>query len=271
MKYAIMSDIHGNLEALQAAVADAKEQGVTKYICLGDVVGYGPYPLKCIQFAQKTFDTILLGNHEAGTCGKLSITWFSDTAKNGVLYTRSKIGDEERKWMEGLPYTHMESLGNDRFFACAHGTPCQPVEDFDYILDGHAAAMALDEVNRGADCNLLFFGHTHSCEYFVSQKGKPKRIYEYYDRTVVEENAVVRLEDGLKYAVNVGSVGYPRITFFSSYVIYDTEKNEVHYRILPFDPLAYAKGLDENGIRRPSWLLWMIEKPEELQKAKKLK
>src|SRR5690606_37474990 len=96
VQYAILSDIHGNLEALEAVLASARAQGAEQIVCLGDVVGHGPQPVECLQLLLKANATIVAGNHDFAVADRIDISNFNVFAREATLWTREQLGDEER-------------------------------------------------------------------------------------------------------------------------------------------------------------------------------
>ena len=248
MKIAIISDIHSNPRALEKALADAKEQGCERTICLGDIVGYGYDPVACIDICREHNISCCLGNHDAGLIGKLGLDWFSDFAKNGVLRQKEVVDEEHRKYLEGLPYTMSEEFGSKKI-CFAHGTFASP-EQFDYIQGRLDAARDLWLNHNGYDC--LFIGHTHEALAFVTDeihKDMPKELSTYD-----APDLTIKMSNWINVIVNAGSVGYPRVQKYSVYVIYDTEQQTISYRSLQFDFNDYVAEMEKRDIPIPLWL-----------------
>lgn len=266
MRYAILSDIHGNAVALEKVLADAQKHKVDQILCLGDVVGYGPNPNKCLELVHQHCKFILLGNHEAGVCGRLGLDWYSETAKAGVLRDRGRVSSEDKEWMRNLPYARIVDDPNGKFM-CAHGSPAGNIEDFNYVLDGFEAGWAMASARKDG-CNLLFVGHTHEACRFespaivkedVDENGFPR----YYSETTVDKSQVFELNKDLRYVINVGSVGYPRVQHFTCYAIYDSEKHTVEHRVLDFDFMNYVTEMHAVGIPLPGWLKYHVKSIKE--------
>lgn len=257
MKFAIFSDIHSNPEAFFDVLRDAKEQGVTtkeQRILLGDIVGYGHAPLFALQLALDTCGIVLKGNHEAGLIGEIGLDWFSYTSKEALVRQRGVLNDAWRKWMGDLPYRYSKPLGH---FLAAHGS-YDAAEEFNYVDNPVDIAMEFARMRAGTDksCrfNVDFLGHTHS-RMAIAMDGKTGKIEVLHD-------AVITIQPDQYYIFNVGSVGYPRVDRFVSYVIYDTDASTVTYRKLPFDFKGYAERLEANGIPTPLWLEDELERME---------
>jgi len=200
MKLAILSDIHSNLAAITAVLADVDAQGVDKIICLGDIVGYGPQPRECVDLAMQRFDVSILGNHDQGAM--FDPEGFSRGAERAIFWTREQLeqtgGDAEaaaRRWryLAEMPRKHLE----DRLLF-VHGSPRNPLNEYVFPEDVHNARklekiFAL--VNRAC-----FLGHTHVPGIFT-EGGRflyPADIGDVY--TLGKDRVMI----------NVGSVGQPR-------------------------------------------------------------
>ena len=218
MRYAIISDIHANESALRHVLADAAELGVDQVVCLGDVVGYGPLPKETLELARESCAIVLAGNHDDAVSGRRGADDFIDLAGDAVKRHRDALGGGELDWLKNLPYAcKLEGA------IVAHGDFTNP-PDFNYVDDEASATANFKTI----DAQLMFVGHTHvPCIFLTGQSGAVYQL-EPQDFTV---------EDGKRYIVNPGSVGYPREqngTCLSSYVIYDSTERAVNFRFLPF-------------------------------------
>ena len=218
MKYAIISDVHANLTALRNVIADAKAQGADKFVCLGDVVGYGPQPAETLELARKTCFAAIAGNHDDAVSGRGDSSTFIDLAKEAVERHRAALSEEQIEWLRSLPYT----CALDNAIA-SHGDVFDPPK-FYYILDEQGA-----EANfKATDAQLVFVGHTHEPAIFLT--GRSGTVY----KTAPQDFTI---EDHKRYIVNPGTVGYPRDCdgkCFSSYVLYDSTERTVTFRYIPF-------------------------------------
>lgn len=218
MKYAIISDIHANVTALECVLADARSCGAEKIVCLGDVVGYGPLPAETVALVRRECSIVLAGNHDDAVSGRGDSSTFIDLAKEAVERHRAALSEEDAAWLGSLPY----SCTLDKAVA-AHGDVFDPPK-FYYILDENGAAANFAKT----DARLVFVGHTHEPAIFVT--GLSGTVY----KTDPQDFTV---EDHKRYIVNPGSVGYPRESdgrCFSSYVLYDSAEGTVTFRFLPF-------------------------------------
>ncbi|GIW97329.1 MAG: phosphoesterase [Pirellulaceae bacterium] len=228
MKRAILSDIHGNLVALQSVLDDARAQGCTQFVCLGDIVGYGPQPAECIDVV-RSMDACILGNHDLAAL--FDPEGFSSAAEQAIMWTRQQIETgaspeacyQRLKFLAYLPRTRREG---DTFFV--HGSIRNPVNEYVFPEDVYNPRKMekLFSMLRG----LCFQGHTHVPGVFT------------------EEGAFLRPADidfrfpytGGKAMVNVGSVGQPRDgDWRSCYVI--VENDVVTFRRVEYDVEATVR------------------------------
>lgn len=218
MKYAVISDVHANCEALKRVLADAEKCGAEELVCLGDVAGYGPMPAETLALLEEAGATIVAGNHDDAVSGRLDENAFVDLARDAVTRHREAFSRESLEKLAALPYTCRfgEAEG-------VHGDFTNP-QAFNYV-DSLEAARANFETSFA---HLMFVGHTHiPCIFHIDSKG---RVYESGPQDF-------ELERGKRYIVNPGSVGYPRESggkVASTYAIYDSEKKTVAFRSVPF-------------------------------------
>ena len=236
MRYAILSDVHANEAALRTVLTDAQDSGASCIFCLGDVLGYGPDPVAALELVHDRAHVCLLGNHDAAVCGMMAMDDFTPVAAVAVATHRSRLSAKAMDWLRTLPPV-CEGPG----FACAHGDFSDPAA-FNYILDAEDAMPSWQ--TRGEQ--LLFVGHTHQPGiYVLGSSGEPHRL----------EPMDFVLEDGKRYIVNVGSVGYPRSGACRSfYCIYDDSSRTVFFRSLPFDLEGYRRKMNGQGLDEAPWI-----------------
>lgn len=233
MRIAVISDIHSNFEAFKAVLSDMSDMGYDMSICLGDIVGYGPEPVKCIELVQKNEIMSLLGNHDAAVCGLLDVDYFNIYAREAVKWTIDKMDKKDFDFLSNLKN---EFVHENIVFV--HGALTAP---FDYILDANSLNVNADILkNDRKGINICFFGHTHVP--FLSRNGTFELIKEGRYRL---EN----IEKGY-FFINPGSVGQPRGGFSNkaSYCIYDLNKNELILRNVQYDVDATVEKIVEYGL-----------------------
>ena len=218
MKYAIVSDLHANESAFRAVIDDARSRGAGKFVCLGDVVGYGPLPAETLRLARETCDLVIAGNHDDAISGRGDASAFIDLAADAVQRHREALTSDDLAWLRSLPYT-----GTVDGAVLAHGDLYDPPK-FYYIEDEKDASTSF----TATESQLAFVGHTHVPGIFLV--GGSGTVYKTSPQDFT-------LEAGKRYIVNPGSVGYPRVSngsCYSSYVIYDSDEKTVTFNFLPF-------------------------------------
>ena len=216
MKFAILSDIHSNLEAFQTVLADIQSQGVTQIVCLGDVVGYHANPRERLQIIRDQNILCVKGNHDEYCSGEADLPGVSPRAARAIHWTRRQLTDDDRQWLRDLRYT--QTVAN---FTMVHGTLDAP-ERWGYVFDPLAAAASF----AFQTTPVCFFGHTHFPLVFMHDGAAVRGgLYSQF-----------KLAPGKKYLVNVGSVGLPRDNNpKAAYVIFDADAGAVELRRLDFD------------------------------------
>jgi len=216
MKYVIISDIHSNLEALEAVARTFPSLEECKILCAGDIVGYGADPGPCIDICRSMGITSVRGNHDAAVLEKTNIFFFNGSAVRAVLWTKRNLETSRKDVLEGLPLVIM---GPD--ITVVHGTLHQP-EEFLYMMTELEAARTF-ELLKGRIC---FVGHSHVPGVYSLKDGKIE--YTYTNR--------MKLDKFGKYIVNVGSVGQPRDNDNRAcYCVYDTEAEEIEFYRIEYD------------------------------------
>lgn len=236
MRYAIVSDIHANLAAWQTVVADIADLKADKIICLGDVLGYGPAPVEVLESVYRVVHVTLLGNHDAAICGKLDAATFSPRAKATVLSHQEQLSESGMAWLKTLPL-EFAFPG----FRCTHGEFSEP-NAFRYIVEPEDAMPSWKATRE----QLLFVGHSHlPAIYVIGASGTPHFVAP----------CDFELEEGKRYLINPGSVGYPRVgEYRSSYCVYDDITKSILFRQLHFDSEGYRKALRAAGLGDDVWL-----------------
>ncbi|MEA1980050.1 MAG: metallophosphoesterase family protein [candidate division Zixibacteria bacterium] len=217
MKFALISDIHGNLEALTAVLKDIEKNKVDTIHCLGDVIGYGCDPVACLNIVNKNCEIKLMGNHEHLLLGLYSMDKCNSAAKTSHEWTSKQLSDHELALIEKF---QIKSI----YEGCllVHASPLKP-EEWRYIVNSQQAELAFDSMDE----NFCFFGHSHLPMIFVENKDKPPRQVVGHD---------IIMDPDYRYLVNVGSVGQPRDNDpRASYVIVDTDEWEVLFKRVEYD------------------------------------
>jgi predicted phosphodiesterase len=191
-QYAVISDVHSNLEALKAVFADIRKKRIEKILFLGDAVGYGPDPDECIALLKKTCHTSIMGNHDWATIDPKPIEYFNEFAKKAILWTRDNISEGGLKYLRSRKPT--VSLKKENIFL-VHSTPQEP-EEWHYLY-------TIDDVDKNFHYfneKICFVGHSHIP--FIAERSASGEI------EIHRENK--KIGSGMKYIVNAGSIGQPR-------------------------------------------------------------
>ncbi len=218
MRYAIVSDIHGNIESLERAFALIGDEEAV--LCLGDIVGYGPNPNECVRLVRARAENGVLGNHDIAALENFGVEYFNDAARAAIAWTQNVLNEESRDWLNGLSY----ELRYPEFLL-VHGAP---VNYFEYILDKRTAARAF----ANTDAPLIFVGHTHIAEYWVQEPDGS------IGHKHMQHGGELQLQDGRRYIVDVGSIGQPRdLNPEASFAMYDSATRRVEWVRFPY-PIA---------------------------------
>ena len=227
--FAVLGDIHANLDALNVVLDDCRSQGVTDFLCTGDVVGYNACPHECMDIIREIGCPVVVGNHDFYVSSRQNLDDFNPAAAAVVQWTRIQLADEEVSWLRSLPFTHTQ-MG----VTLVHSTMDNP-ENFGYVFDNlQAEANFLNQKTP-----VCFHGHTHC-----------PMIYEKSMNGVFRIDAQdFKLPIGRKYFINVGSVGQPRDGDpRATYVIYDPKERTVRYRRIEYDVEAAQERIRLAGL-----------------------
>jgi len=215
MKVALFSDIHANLEALEAVLADAETQACDSYVCLGDVVGYNADPAECLERVRALDCPVVKGNHDQDCGSDTSLDMMNPTAAEALRWTRAQLSPDQREWLARL---RMVRQVHD--FTIVHSTLDQPTS-WNYVTNKFDA-MANFSYQVSSVC---FCGHTHV-----------PRLFTKADRVQEAPAESLTLEEGTQYFINTGSVGQPRDgDWRASYCIYDLDQKTITFRRLEYD------------------------------------
>jgi predicted phosphodiesterase len=222
VRYLIVSDIHGNLEALEAVLGDARGR-YDRILCLGDLVGYGADPNYVAEWVRSNVASVIRGNHDRACTGTDSLENFNPAARASAFWTRGVLTPDNSSYLEHLPRgpLHVNPDGiSEGGFDLVHGSPL----DEDEYLVGVEDVQFLREY---LDIKLTFFGHTHLQGGFLLAPRSVKRFVP--DR-------VLQLEPDYYYLINPGSVGQPRDGDpRAAYALYSPEDRIVEYGRVPYD------------------------------------
>jgi diadenosine tetraphosphatase ApaH/serine/threonine PP2A family protein phosphatase len=230
MRYAVLSDVHANLQALEAVLRDTVRQRIDQVVFLGDAVGYGGSPVECLRLLQAEAPIQLAGNHDHAAAGLISVENFNPVARISIEWTRERLGAGERSLLRSLPLSHVEG---DLYFV--HASPQNPSR-WKYVRTPEDA----QEVFRAIPHRLCFIGHTHvAMAYRERPSGPPRRI----------PDQAVRLHERERYLFNVGSVGQPRDgDERACYLVLDVEARTAAYRRVTYDLHGSQRSIVDQGL-----------------------
>jgi len=228
MRYAVLSDIHSNLEALEAVLSDARAQSCDQYVCLGDVVGYNANPSECVQRIQELGCPVVKGNHDEQASVAVSTESFNEMAEEAIDWTRQHLSAEEKAWLADLRLTRQV-----HDFTIVHASLDTP-ERWDYVFDDLDAIASFTYQHTP----VCFFGHTHWPTVFVRDDG--------VHRMTVGQ---IMVTGSRKYFINPGSIGQPRDRDWrAAYCVYDTERQVVEERRVKYDLETAQRKIRQAGL-----------------------
>src|SRR5436305_8188869 len=230
MRFAIFSDVHANLEALEAVMADAEENKCTHFVCLGDVVGYNANPHECVERIMELDCPSVMGNHDEQASLTESSRDFNEMAEAAIQWTRDHLTDDDKTWLRDLKFQRQV-----RDFSIVHATLDTP-EQWGYVFNNLDAAASFTYQHTA----ICFFGHTHVPMAFIRDEGVQRQRLD-----------KLRIEPGKKYFINVGSVGQPRDgDWHAAYCIYHVDSAVVEQRRLKYDLETAPKKIIDAGLPR---------------------
>jgi len=238
LRYGIISDIHSNLEALEAALDFLRD--VDALICPGDIVGYGPNPNECCDIIRERGVITVLGNHDAAVIGQMALDWFNPLARAAIEWTADQVTAANRAFLESLPLVHRLE-----HFVLVHGSLSSP-EQFDYITSPWETIPTFAEMPPH---NLCFVGHTHIAEYYARPTGELQA-----DQISMASGGTVALSAEFLYIINCGSVGQPRDYEPRAAVgIFDSDAGTVDIQRIEYPIAATQKKMRKAGLPKPLW------------------
>lgn len=234
MRYAIISDVHSNIEALKAVLMDIKKTGIREIFFLGDAVGYGPDPEECLRILGAECKVLIAGNHDMAALGLTDIRLFNHAARTAIEWTSKRISHDNIQFLRS--FKMFEDIPEKNIFL-VHSTPKNPEEWF-YL-----------ETNLDAEVNFHYFsskvcflGHTHK-PFIVERKPSGKMLF-YRDEIKISAKA--------RYIINAGSVGQPRDGDpRACYCIFDG--GVIHFRRIEYDVKTTQDKMTQYGL--PDYLI----------------
>ncbi len=222
MRIAVISDIHANWQALEAVLASLGE--VDDVVCLGDVVGYGGDPLRCLDRIRDAGWLTLTGNHDRACTDADALGWFNEDAARAIRWTMQELDADRLRWLHDLPEQHSREHAR-----LVHASPREPV--YEYVLDARTAAVNLEILGD----TICFHGHTHL-----------PGVFHVEQRRVAHDYWLGAISLPRPALVNPGSVGQPRDHVpDASYGVWDTGESTFEFRRVPYDREGAKRSIRE--------------------------
>ncbi len=231
MRTGVISDIHGNVDALEAVLREMSRHRLDRIVCLGDVVGYGGAPDESCRLVRQHCMVCLLGNHDAAVTGRMDYTFYYEAARQSLDWTRSVLTDDNLVWLANLPYeVRLDTIH------LVHSSPVDPPA-FEYVYLPEHATKLIPHARAFSD--VTFIGHSHLCRVFAYTGGVMEEI----------EKAQFRLRQADKYVVAVGSVGQPRdYDPRAGFVIFDEGLREISFYRVEYPVERAAQRIVDAGL-----------------------
>ena len=234
MRLMVFSDIHGNLEALQSVLKDSEKQNIHRHICLGDLVGYGPFPNECVELVKNLKKCrCIAGNHDVAALWETSPYGMSKSAKEAILWTMEQLTDTNKDFLANLP--DRIDLSDMSF---VHANPYNP-RGWHYVLDRKYAMRSF----AATHCKYLFIGHSHR-PLIISRKN-------FLSVTVksIHGSEKILPDEKKRHIINCGSVGQPRDDDpRASYLVFDTLKQEIELHRVIYDSSVTVAALQKTDL-----------------------
>jgi diadenosine tetraphosphatase ApaH/serine/threonine PP2A family protein phosphatase len=238
MRALLISDIHSNLEALEAVLAAAPEHDVVWN--LGDVVGYAANPNEVIDKVRQLGGIVVRGNHDRVCGGLEQMDDFGPVAARAALWTRDVLNGEQRDWLEQLPHGPIAAARAE--VSCVHGSP---IDEDEYLMSSEDALHAM----RATSARITFFGHTHKQIGFATNGQEWSRLVPLYSSHDEADEYELPLRGGARYFLNPGSVGQPRDgDWRAAFAVYDDARALFTWYRVPYDVLKTQEGIRRAGL-----------------------
>ncbi|HOO96274.1 MAG TPA: metallophosphoesterase family protein [Caldisericia bacterium] len=239
MKYGIFSDIHANLDAFERVLAFLEKEGVEEYVCCGDIVGYNANPDECVSLVVDMGMQAIMGNHDKALIDPIEERYFNQYGLTAIRWQRARVKPSNQTFLKNLPSRLTVSKPNSHsLFQVAHGS-LDPSAPFEYI----ASPMEALRMSELMTSNLCFIGHSHIAGVFIIDNEGD------VDYLRASHGLKVKMEPGLKYVVNVGSVGQPRDRNpQSSFCIYDSDTRTIEIHRIDYNVALTIERITEAGL-----------------------
>jgi diadenosine tetraphosphatase ApaH/serine/threonine PP2A family protein phosphatase len=234
VRYLILSDLHANLEALNAVVQEAAGR-YDEALCCGDLIGYGADPNAVVAWVRTNCTVCVRGNHDKACTSQDDLDWFNPVAKAAAIWTQENLTEENLEWVRALPQGPALLDG----FEVVHGSP---FDEDEYVIGAGEAAQAFGYLER----RVSFFGHTHIQGGFIWNHSRVETVPRI---PVRGERHVMEIDPECAYLINPGSVGQPRDGDpRAGWATYDSEANMVTYFRTPYDVETAQRKIRDAGL-----------------------
>ncbi|MCU1283895.1 MAG: metallophosphoesterase [Acidobacteriales bacterium] len=241
MRILVISDIHGNIEALEASLAAADAAKYDRVFNLGDVVGYGASPNEVVNKSRELGGIFVRGNHDKAASGITNAEDFNHIAALAAYWTRDNLTPENLMWVRNLPQGPIKSDGVENV-QCVHGSP---LDEDEYIIVVRDSYEPLMETTAA----LTFFGHTHIQGGFAVDGEEWMTLRPIYESDDKAEQFVFPMKKSAKYLINPGSVGQPRDgDWRAACAIFDTDAHSITFLRTPYDVASAQKKIYDAGL-----------------------
>ncbi|MCF8098095.1 MAG: metallophosphatase family protein [Desulfarculaceae bacterium] len=233
MRLAVLSDIHGNLEAYTAVLADVDQAGADQTALLGDIVGYGPDPEACVELTRELGLPSVVGNHELGMTKRAALTWFNPTARRSLEQNMEMLSQDSLEWLAALPIFLI--LGDCRL---VHGAPPDSPRTYYFELNREEILRRMGLIDEP----VCLVGHSHELGMaHLPASGGLERL--------TLGQGFSRLKPSDRYLINVGAVGQPRDgDNRAKYVIVDHQEGTLEVRYVKYDIQATVDKIRRLGL-----------------------
>jgi diadenosine tetraphosphatase ApaH/serine/threonine PP2A family protein phosphatase len=230
-RIAVFSDVHGNLQSLEAVLEAIKDEEVQQLFCCGDIVGYGGNPNECIEMVRDLGCPVVVGNHDYAALDLTSTDYFNEVARAAIQWTKTVLHDDHATFLKNLGFAHAKED-----YYIVHASPRSP-EEWNYIITMGEAELNFHYFEQ----KFCFIGHSHQ-PFIVEQKE---------DNLNCPRTPTIEINDDARYLVNVGSVGQPRDRDpRACYTICDLEKKTIEIKRIDYDIAGAQRAILDNNLPR---------------------
>jgi predicted phosphodiesterase len=273
MRYGVLADIHGNVQALEAVTAELGRIGVDRYLCAGDLVGYGAQPNECVEMVARLEPICVAGNHDLMALGELSEERCVRLARRSMRWTREALSDDARAYLASLP-RRAEGAGG---VVVAHGSLDDPEE---YVLRVNQATVQLGRLaHEHPGAKVLVVGHTHLAFASDGSSTSLDPAPETWKTSLEPAPAsAVALNGSRAWLLNPGAVGQSRERLaLARFMLLDLERGEATFHAIPYDIEGGRRMLRRRGLptrsyhlRPTRWKAWSRPLRRLLSRARRI-